>query len=539
MATPTPSVSEYFQLEQAGKISYADDYANVQKSLESSKTSYVNQLKENAEEIKEMYDEVDKKLGLFTSGQSDLEFGNPGVNWDDTWLESKTEYADLSRKLAAGVGTGADRARISALDALVDSTPGNISNLTLLAQSAAEARQNPGKMGGIDMTSNSKETLLAMEILNGNAIGSKKLVTDLKSNPPNQRWEVYDADGKLLWDRSTADIEQMLEKGGSGGVTRIPAETPTMQNNVATLRLPGKDGKPGEINNDFYETGEDDRPIEKTRVLTSPDGSKKIETYYELDMNKIRASISNNITAGAKGLSDSDKEGAIALYNSVLGPGQTDPQTGEEIEFVPIDSKNFVWDDEIQKKYNGAYVNYNLNNFLKRDRQISIVPYTEPVEKPKPNRGGGSGTPISPRALQIRGELYKLINPEGLDYDNYNEVINEQPLEATPIEIVDLLKGYGANDIFTLDQVLADEGSLKNGLEPRDKKELIFVYKNGELLPIKAFTKNPSMKGLIEGYRNVLKESKASAADQKAWNDATASFYNRPSLPTAKKSVKF
>jgi len=536
MATQTPSVSEYFQLEQAGKISYADDYANVQKSLESSKTSYVNQLKENAEEIKEMYDEVDKKLGLFTSGQSDLEFGNPGVNWDDTWLESKTEYADLSRKLAAGVGTGADRARISALDALVDSTPGNISNLTLLAQSAAEARQNPGKMGGIDMTSNSKETLLAMEILNGNAIGSKKLVTDLKSNPPNQRWEVYDADGKLLWDRSTADIEQMLEKGGSGGVTRIPAETPTMQNNVATLRLPGKDGKPGEINNDFYETGEDDRPIEKTRVLTSPDGSRKIETYYELDMNKIRASISNNIIAGAKGLSDSDKEGAIALYNSVLGPGQRDPQTGEEIEFVPIDAKNFVWDDEIQDKYNKAYVNYNLNNFLKRDRQINIEEYKEPVKVEKKSVKGG--VKISPRALEIKNQLATLIPKKNTNDPSGKEGVLMYDSNIDPAKVAKVINKYGINEVLTLQQI-KDQGLDEEGLEDRDKDDQLFVLYKGELKPIKAFTKNPTIKGLVEGYRNVLEETGASAADQKAWNDATASFYNRPSLPTTKKSVKF
>ena len=218
MATPRPSISQYFQIETADNVSYADDFANVQKSLESSKTSYVNQLKENAKEIQAMYNKVDQQLGEFTSGQSDLEFGNPSVNWDDTWRDSKTEYANLSRKIVAGQGTAADKQRISQLDAMVSSTTGNISNLTLLAQSAAEARQNPGKMGGIDMTSNSADTLLAMEILNGNTKGSKKLVTNLKANPPTQAWEVYDSKGQLIWTRSTGVIEQMLEKMKMNGL---------------------------------------------------------------------------------------------------------------------------------------------------------------------------------------------------------------------------------------------------------------------------------------------------------------------------------
>ena len=47
MATPRPSISQYFQIETADNVSYADDFANVQKSLESSKTSYVNLLVDN------------------------------------------------------------------------------------------------------------------------------------------------------------------------------------------------------------------------------------------------------------------------------------------------------------------------------------------------------------------------------------------------------------------------------------------------------------------------------------------------------------
>jgi len=388
MATPRPSISQYFQIETADNVSYADDFANVQKSLESSKTSYVNQLKENAKEIQAMYNKVDQQLGEFTSGQSDLEFGNPSVNWDDTWRDSKTEYANLSRKIVAGQGTAADKQRISQLDAMVSSTTGNISNLTLLAQSAAEARQNPGKMGGIDMTSNSPDTLLAMEILNGNTKGSKKLVTNLKANPPTQAWEVYDNKGRLIWTKSTGDIEQMLEKGGSGGVTRVPDETQTMENNTSSLRLIGEDGKAGEINDDYYIKDASGRPALKTRVLSLPDGSKKIETYNELDMAAIKRAIELNIRAGAEGLSNSDKESAIALYNNVLGPGQRNPQTGEKIEFVPIEATNFVWEGDMKEKYEKAYVNYNLNNFLKKDRQVKTEAYKVPtVDKSKINRG--------------------------------------------------------------------------------------------------------------------------------------------------------
>jgi hypothetical protein len=515
MATPRPSISQYFQIETADNVSYADDFANVQKSLESSKTSYVNQLKENAKEIQAMYNKVDQQLGEFTSGQSDLEFGNPSVNWDDTWRDSKTEYANLSRKIVAGQGTAADKQRISQLDAMVSSTIGNISNLTLLAQSAAEARQNPGKMGGIDMTSNSADTLLAMEILNGNTKGSKKLVTNLKANPPTQAWEVYDNKGQLIWTRSTGDIEQMLEKGGSGGVTRVPDETQTMENNTSSLRLIGEDGKAGEINDDYYIKDASGRPALKTRILSLPDGSKKIETYNELDMAAIKGAIGLNIRAGAEGLSDSDKESAIALYNNVLGPGQRDPQTGEEIEFVPIDATNFVWEGDIKEKYEKAYVNYNLNNFLKKDRQVKIEAYKVPTVKKGNGKGKGKGK-LDPRALEIRDQLQGLIKSNGTEWGP-NAIV-----EST--KVAEVLNNYGVNNVLTLQQI-KDQG-LEGSIENRDKEDSIFILDDNKLKPIKAFTQNPTIKGLIEGYRTILNETGASAADKKAWNDATADLYS-------------
>ena len=168
MATTRPSLTEYFNVESADIVSYADADEKLQKGLQTAATSYVAQLEKNAAEIKLMYDKVDQALGEFTSGQSEMELNNPSVDWDETWRGAKTEYANLNRKIAAGIGTADDRRRISELDAMVNSTTDNIANVTLLAQSAAEARKNPGKMGGIDMGSNNPLTLLAMEILNGN-----------------------------------------------------------------------------------------------------------------------------------------------------------------------------------------------------------------------------------------------------------------------------------------------------------------------------------------------------------------------------------
>ena len=59
----------------------------------------------------------------------------------------KVEYANLSRKIVAGQGTAADKQRISQLDAMVSSTTGNISNLTLLGQKAAESKTKSRKNG--------------------------------------------------------------------------------------------------------------------------------------------------------------------------------------------------------------------------------------------------------------------------------------------------------------------------------------------------------------------------------------------------------
>jgi len=521
MATPRPSLTEYFNVESADIVSYADADEKLQKGLQTATTSYVAQLEKNAAEIKLMYDKVDQALGEFTSGQSEMELNNPSVDWDETWRGAKTEYANLNKKIAAGIGTADDRRRISELDAMVNSTTGNIANVTLLAQNAAEARKNPGKMGGIDTTSNNPLTLLAMEILNGNTKGSKKLVTNLNTNPPNQAWEVYDDKGRLIWTKSTADIEQMLEKGGSGGITVIPAETETMTNNVAAIRTQGPDGD--EINMDFYQTDENNRPLEKTRVITAPDGSRKIETYYELDMAKIRASIGTNIRAGAAGLSDSNKEGAIALYNSVLGPGQRDPQTDKEIPFVPIEASNFVWDKDTQKKYEDAYVNYNLNNFLKKDRNIGSVAYKEPEKDSNSGSGKGGKGKGSARLQEIKAGMIDLMNKQiakGRTAEN-----QEYPITAN--EVVDLFENYGVK-VKTRSQLI--EEGLGDGLE---ENKLFFINKSGVALPVKSFDKQQNIKGVIEAYRDYLVQISAGQSEIKAWEDITKEFYNKPKLPNS------
>jgi len=522
MATTRPSLTEYFNVESADIVSYADADEKLQKGLQTAATSYVAQLEKNAAEIKLMYDKVDQALGEFTSGQSEMELNNPSVDWDETWRGAKTEYANLNRKIAAGIGTADDRRRISELDAMVNSTTDNIANVTLLAQSAAEARKNPGKMGGIDMGSNNPLTLLAMEILNGNTKGSKKLVTNLNTNPPNQAWEVYDDKGRLIWTKSTADIEQMLEKGGSGGVTVIPAETQTMENNVASL----KNIETGKINNDFYKLDANNRPEVKTRVITLPDGTKKIETYNELDMAKIRASIGSNIRAGAGALSDSDKEGAIALYNSVLGPGQRDPQTGEEIPFVPIEATNFVWDEATKKKYNDAYVNYNLNNFLEKDRQVKLEAYSE--SSSQTSSGGKKGGGGSPRLKEIKTGMVDLINKitNKSAYDEKGILKGDiGVVSIQPEEVVELFQKYGV-------KVQTRQQLVEEGIQDLEDSKLFFVNKAGNIIPAVSFDNQQNIKGVIEAYRDYLVKTSAGQTEIKAWENITKEFYNKPDLPT-------
>ena len=288
-----------------------------------------------------------------------------------------------------------------------------------------------------------------------------------------------------------------------------------MENNTSSLRLIGEDGEAGEINDDYYIKDASGRPALKTRVLSLPDGSKKIETYNELDMAAIKRAIGLNIRAGAEGLSNSDKESAIALYNNVLGPGQRNPQTGEEIEFVPIDATNFVWEGDIKEKYEKAYVNYNLNNFLKKDRQVKIEAYKVPTVK-KGNGKGKEKEKLDPRALEIRDQLQGLIKSNGTEWGPGAIV------EST--EVAEVLNNYGVNNVLTLQQI-KDQG-LEGSIENRDKEDSIFILDDNKLKPIKAFTQNPTIKGLIEGYRTILNETGASAADKKAWNDATSDLYS-------------
>jgi hypothetical protein len=249
-------------------------------------------------------------------------------------------------------------------------------------------------------------------------------------------------------------------------------------------------------------------------------------------MTKIKATIGNNIRGGAAGLSESDKEGAIALYNSVLGPGQRDPQTDKEIPFVPIDASNFVWDKATQKKYEDAYVNYNLNNFLKKDRNIKSVAYKEPEKDSNSGsgKGGGGKDGKYPRLNEIKtgiGSLIKKVTGESA-YDS-NGILKGDigVVDIQPEEVVNLFENYGVK-VKTKQQMIED--GLGEGL---DDSKLFFINKSGFAQPAVSFDKQQNIKGVIEAYRDYLVQISAPQSEIKAWENITKEFYNKPTLPNS------
>jgi hypothetical protein len=106
-------------------------FQKLQDDIVGATTGYIDAAIENKKEIKKMYDKIDARVGAFTAGQSKEEFGNPSVDWGDTWRNAKTEYAELQRRIVNGDGTVEEKKRVADLDAMVDTAKGSISNVQL------------------------------------------------------------------------------------------------------------------------------------------------------------------------------------------------------------------------------------------------------------------------------------------------------------------------------------------------------------------------------------------------------------------------
>ena len=177
-----------------------------------------------------------------------------------------------------------------------------------------------------------------------------------------------------------------------------------------------------------------------------------------------------------------------------------------------------TYDDVSQLIYKQAFVEYAIQTYkLKKENQADTK--RTPTNTTATN---GKEVPGEKRALEIRKKLRKLVKSQGTEWGPTAIV--------DPTKVAEFLNDYGINQVFTLQQLKdqkfknADEEEIN--IEEEYGNDALFVIDDGEIKPIKAFTKNPTIKSLVEGYRSVLKETKASAADQKAWDTATADLYN-------------
>ena len=455
-------------------FSYASDYENVQKSLESSKNSYLDQVAKNEANIKAMYDKVDTEVGQYTSGQEGVAIDNPGIDFQETWGDSKQEYAALNRKIVAGVGTVEDRAKLSKLDATVDGAKNFAANLLVQTQNYDIARENPGGEGGVDLTSltNTPEKLLSMEILSGRASGSQKMIID--PNTLEQRLEVSDSKGKLLNTVYAKQLSTSLDAGGAGNIDLLKDARP--QQTAVVKNLINKES--GKIDNSFYIESKG-IPETFSKEITLEDGTKKIQYYNKLNVEAVK-----------------DK-----LF----------------IPTEPFESGEYTGTDEQKEKFKKAFLNNTFNDNIVKNRDVKMEKGMVATPEGKKGNGNGSGKgKLDPRALEIRDQLQGLIKSNGTEWGPGAIV------EST--EVAEVLNNYGVNNVLTLQQI-KDQG-LEGSIENRDKEDSIFILDDNKLKPIKAFTQNPTIKGLIEGYRTILNETGASAADKKAWNDATSDLYS-------------
>ena len=351
---------------------YTDEAAfkDLQKGLSSATSGYIEGLKANATRIKKMQDEVDQKVGLFTSGQSDVEVSNPSVNFQETFGGTKIEYAAINRRIALGIATIQDKERAATLLNLAPTAKTSMVNMVSNAQSYDENKKSSGSQGGLDLLAPGAykdqrfNDMKSMEIFNGRAPGTKKLITNLDVNPPVMTWKVYDENGKEIFSRTTTEIEQMGMQGGEGFLPIIPDNTSSFETVANSLN--GKDGK---LRPEFLKgtTTEDGRfePEYKDRVIkTDESGTKTIQKYEVYDIEKIRGAIGNESRAIAAGMYESNVQSAISFYNNILLPNRRNPITGEPIEGKALLYTNQVWDDETKKLFEEAYVDYQINNYI-------------------------------------------------------------------------------------------------------------------------------------------------------------------------------
>ena len=351
---------------------YTDEAAfkDLQKGLSSATSGYIEGLKANATRIKKMQDEVDQKVGLFTSGQSDVEVSNPSVNFQETFGGTKIEYAAINRRIALGIATIQDKERAATLLNLAPTAKASMVNMVSNAQSYDENKKSSGSQGGLDLLAPGAfkdqrfNDMKSMEIFNGRAPGTKKLITNLDVNPPVMTWKVYDENGKEIFSRTTTEIEQMGMQGGEGFLPIIPDNTSSFETVASSLN--GKDGK---LRPEFLKgtTTEDGRfePEYKDRVIkTDESGTKTIQKYEVYDIEKIRGAIGNESRAIAAGMYESNVQSAISFYNNILLPNRRNPITGEPIEGKALLYTNQVWDDETKKLFEEAYVDYQINNYI-------------------------------------------------------------------------------------------------------------------------------------------------------------------------------
>jgi len=428
-------------------FSYASDYENVQKSLESSKNSYLDQVAKNEANIKAMYDKVDTEVGQYTSGQEGVAIDNPGIDFQETWGDSKQEYAALNRKIVAGVGTVEDRARLSKLDATVDGAKNFAANLLVQTQNYDIARENPGGVGGVDLTSltNTPEKLLSMEILSGRASGSQKMIID--PNTLEQRLEVFDSKGKLLNTVYAKQLSTSLDAGGAGNIDLLKDARPQQTAVVKNIREKETD----KIANSFY-IGSGDTPETFSKEITLEDGTKKIQYYNKLNVEAVKDRLFIPATAAADGFISENQNNPQAIssyYNSILGPSQIDFITGKPVPYEPFESGEYTGTDEQKEKFKKAFLNNTFNNNIVKTRNVKM-------------EEGMVATP------EVKSDSRKFNETIGITPKELYKEFTENPATAWSQYLDTELPEYDAKtNIIIVPEIKGDE---EKGIKPKAKE---------------------------------------------------------------------
>jgi hypothetical protein len=301
---------------------------------------------------------ADRSLGLLKD-LGVVDNANPSVDFTTLYKPMVEEYKNLSEAIAFGTSEDpiADQKRVDEIYTSVGKITGTMSNMVGFTQDFSPALDIMGEQGGLFEGSDPN-------LIKGVSIMSQKLDGERrpKYKDPNDLnsfvWEIYDGDGKFVYEFSQQRLEQ-ISKGNDEMLTTIPDQTKS-NTNVAisnpdifeTKTNNGATTSTGNITDSFLlpptRSGDPKRTTNSLGEVTSQSYNtiRKVNKYgtKENPMSGIYTNANWNTTMNAAiaEMYDGDTDRSVVAFNN------------SQLKNVKFTEEDF------RKQFNGKYTEGSL-----------------------------------------------------------------------------------------------------------------------------------------------------------------------------------